>query len=83
MMGLGGTSPFHRFTNPRRDKSVYFWPWGSFLPYTWRLKCQDGDKVDIIRKDNDPFLPLPNDNIYASILPRVSSDKCVINQSGN
>ena len=41
------------------------------------------DKVDIIQKDNDPFLPLPNDNIYESILPRVSSDKSVINQSGN
>ena len=41
------------------------------------------DKVDIIQKDNGPFLPLPNDNIYESILPRVSSDKSVINQSGN
>ena len=25
------TSPFHRFTNPRRDKSVYFWSWGTYL----------------------------------------------------
>ena len=25
------TSPFHWFTNPRRDKSVYFWSWGSYL----------------------------------------------------
>ena len=33
MKGLGGTSPFHRFTNPRRDKSVYFWSWGSYLLY--------------------------------------------------
>ena len=23
MKVLGGTLPFHRFTNPRRDKSVY------------------------------------------------------------
>ena len=31
MKGLGGTSLFHRFTNPGRDKSVYFWSWGSYL----------------------------------------------------
>ena len=31
MKGLGETSLFHRFTNPRREKSVYFWSWGSYL----------------------------------------------------
>ena len=31
MKGLSGTSPFRRFSNPRRDKSVYFWSWGSYL----------------------------------------------------
>ena len=31
MKGLGKTSPFHRYTNPRLDKSVYFWPLGSYL----------------------------------------------------
>ena len=31
MKGLDETSLFHRFTNPRRDKSVYFWSWGSYL----------------------------------------------------
>ena len=31
MKGLNRTSPFHQFTNPRRDKSVYFWSWGSHL----------------------------------------------------
>ena len=31
MKEIGGTSPFHQFTNPRRDKSVYFWSWGSYL----------------------------------------------------
>ena len=30
MIGLGETSPFHRFTNTRRDKSVYFWSWGTY-----------------------------------------------------
>ena len=35
MKGLGGTSPFHRFTNPRRGKSVYSWSWGSYLQYVW------------------------------------------------
>ena len=37
MKGLGETAPFHRFTNPRRDKLVYFWSWGSYFtmyPYT-------------------------------------------------
>ena len=32
--GLGKTSTFHRFTNPRRDKSVYIWSWGTYLLYT-------------------------------------------------
>ena len=31
MKGQGSTEPFHRFTNPRCDKSVYFWSWGSYL----------------------------------------------------
>ena len=31
MKGLGETSPFYWFTNPRRNKSVYFWSWGSYL----------------------------------------------------
>ena len=35
MKGLGETSPFHRFTNPRRVKSVYFWSWGSYLLYIY------------------------------------------------
>ena len=28
---LGETSTFHCFTNPRRDKSVYFWSWDTYL----------------------------------------------------
>ena len=31
MKGLSEISPFHRFTNSRCDKSVYFWSWGSYL----------------------------------------------------
>ena len=31
MKGFGKTSPFHPFTNPQHDKSVYFWSWGSYL----------------------------------------------------
>ena len=31
MKGLGRTSPFHQFTNPQCDKSVYFWSWSSYL----------------------------------------------------
>ena len=31
MKGLGESSPFHLFTNPRPDKSVYFWSWGTYL----------------------------------------------------
>ena len=32
--GLSKTSTFHRFTNPQRNKSIYFWSWGSYLLYT-------------------------------------------------
>ena len=39
MKGLGGTLPFHRFTNPRRDKSVYFWSGGvSYLLFILSIK---------------------------------------------
>ena len=31
MKELGEISLFHRFTNPRPDKSVYFWSWGSYF----------------------------------------------------
>ena len=31
--GFGKTSTFHRFTNPRRDKSIYFWSLGTHLLY--------------------------------------------------
>ena len=40
MKRLGETSPFHRFTNPRRDKSVYFWSWGSYLLSTVTLMTE-------------------------------------------
>ena len=38
MKGLGGTSPFHRFPYPRRDKPVYFWLWASYLLYMHHSK---------------------------------------------
>ena len=31
MIVLVEISPFHRFTNRRHDKSVYIWPWTSYL----------------------------------------------------
>ena len=40
MKGLCETSPFHWFTNPRRDKSVYFWSWGSYLLYIGAMSTQ-------------------------------------------
>ena len=46
---MKGTAPFHRFTNPRRDKSVYVWLWDSYLLYRMcsllpydRLNVRDG-----------------------------------------
>ena len=44
MKGLGETSPFHRFTNPQRDNSVYLWSWCSYLLYMITLSVsQAGD----------------------------------------
>ena len=44
MKGLGETSLFNRFANPRRDKSVYFWSWGSYLLYTKQCKVLSSKK---------------------------------------
>ena len=40
---LGETSTFHRFTNPRRDKSVYFWSCDSYLLYIDQCSHRGGD----------------------------------------
>ena len=41
MKGLGETLSFHWLPNPRRDKSVYFWSWGSYLLYiNFQVLCQ-------------------------------------------
>ena len=37
MKGHSKTSPFHRFTHPRRDISVYFWSWDSYLLFMMLL----------------------------------------------
>ena len=44
LKGIGETSTFHRFTNPRRDKSVYFQSLGAyfcakFLPVISHRNC--------------------------------------------
>ena len=44
MKGLSETSPFHRFANPRRDKSVYCWSLGSYLLYTKQCKVLSSKK---------------------------------------
>ena len=52
MKGLSETFPFHRFTNPRHDKSVYFWSWGSYLLFTCncqRKSMQEKESIMIVR----------------------------------
>ena len=36
--GLGKTSAFHRFANPRHDKLVYFWSWGTYLLCNYKIE---------------------------------------------
>ena len=50
MKGLGETSPFHRFTNPRRDKSVYFWSRDSYLLYMWNMA-----RIGFMASEKMPF----------------------------
>ena len=60
-----------------------FKAWNQTVGY---LNARIGDKSDTLQKEHDPFLPLPNDDIYESILSilsRVSSDRTVVNQYGN
>ena len=45
MKRLGETSPFHWFTNPRRDKSVYFQSWCTYLLFMcWLHTCDKFQK---------------------------------------
>ena len=46
------------------------------------LNARVGNSLDITQKEDDPHLPVPLDNTFETILPRVSHDNCTINQSG-
>ena len=46
------------------------------------LNARIGDYVDIIQKEEEPYLPTPPDDTFEIVLPRVSHDKSVVNQSG-
>ena len=46
------------------------------------LNARFGDCVDLIHKDDESYIPTPHDNTFDVILPRVSCDHSVVNQSG-
>ena len=62
MKGLAETSPFHRFTNPRRDKSVYFWSRGSYLLFIFIRKSDQNwfsktpRRVKQVKKKRNEFI---------------------------
>ena len=46
------------------------------------LNARIGNSVDIMQSDDEPYLPTPRADTFDVILPRVSSDYSVVNQSG-
>ena len=46
------------------------------------LNARIGDCIDLIQKKEDPCIPTPHDDTFDIILPRVSQDNSVVNQSG-
>ena len=46
------------------------------------LNARVGDCVDLIQKDDESYIPTPHDDTFDVILPRVSCDHSVVNQSG-
>ncbi|MEW8543579.1 MAG: endonuclease/exonuclease/phosphatase family protein, partial [Candidatus Thiodiazotropha sp.] len=46
------------------------------------LNARVGNCVDLIQTDNEPYIPTPHDDTFDFILPRVSCDHSVVNQSG-
>ena len=41
-----------------------------------------GDSCDVLDKEDEPHIPLPHDDTYEFILPRVSCDSSAVNQHG-
>ena len=41
-----------------------------------------GDRCDVLDKEDEPHIPLPHDDTYEFILPRVSCDSSAVNQHG-
>ena len=46
------------------------------------LNARIGDCIDLIQKEEDPYIPIPHDDTFDIILPRNSQDNSVVNQSG-
>ena len=55
MKGLGEISPFHRFTNPRRDKSVCFWSVGHGVDIHCLLIRKIKSKSFVVKKKPSVF----------------------------
>lgn len=46
------------------------------------LNARVGNSLDLMQKESEPHLPIPNDNIFETVFPRVSYDNVVVNQCG-
>ncbi|MCG7891851.1 MAG: reverse transcriptase family protein [Candidatus Thiodiazotropha endolucinida] len=46
------------------------------------LNARVGNNIDLIQKEEDLYLPTPREDVYETILPRVTCDKSVVNQTG-
>ena len=63
------------------EKQIEYFSCKGKVILTGDLNARVGNETDILIKENDPHLPIPNDNIHEYILPRVTSDSYV-NQYG-
>ena len=46
------------------------------------LNARIGDCIDLIQKEEDPYISTPHDDAFDMILPRVSCDNSAVNRSG-
>ena len=46
------------------------------------LNARVGNSLDIALKEDEPYLSVPLDNTFETILPRMSHDNCTTNQNG-
>ena len=63
------------------EKQIEFYSCKGQVVLSGDLNARVGNMTDILKKENEQHLPIPNDNVYEYILPRVTADTYV-NQYG-